>query len=143
MIELQGKYNTAKVFADNAESSAISQIMHLLNQEVISDSKIRIMPDVHAGMGSLLCVGKGNEDWNCSAPHGAGRVMSRSEAKGSITLSQYEKSMQGIYSSTVNRSTLDEAPSAYKPMEEIVAYIGDTVEILATVKPVFNFKAAE
>ena len=93
--------------------------------------------------GSLICIGKGNEDWNFSAPHGAGRIMSRTVAKQSITLSQYEKSMKGIYSSTVNRSTLDEAPFAYKPMEEIIANIGDTAEIVDTIKPLYNFKAAE
>ena len=93
--------------------------------------------------GSLICVGKGNEDWNYSAPHGAGRIMSRTEAKASITLTQYEKAMKGIYSSTVNRSTLDEAPFAYKPMDEIIANIGDTADIVATIKPLYNFKAAE
>ncbi|MCL2126490.1 MAG: RtcB family protein [Oscillospiraceae bacterium] len=93
--------------------------------------------------GSLLCSGKGNEDWNCSAPHGAGRIMSRSAAKKSITLTQYEKSMNGIFSSTVNKSTIDEAPQAYKPMDEIIANIGDTVEIIKTIKPLYNFKAPE
>ena len=93
--------------------------------------------------GSLICVGKGNDDWNCSAPHGAGRIMSRSQAKSSITLSQYEKAMEGIFSSTVDRSTIDEAPFAYKPMKEIVANIGDTVDIIRTIKPLYNFKSAE
>ena len=93
--------------------------------------------------GSLICIGKGNEDWNCSAPHGAGRLMSRMQAKNSITLTQYEKAMNGIYSSTVNRSTIDEAPFAYKPTEEIVANIGDTAEIVNIIKPLYNFKAAE
>jgi RNA-splicing ligase RtcB len=93
--------------------------------------------------GSLICIGKGNRDWNCSAPHGAGRLMSRSAAKASITLNQFEKSMEGIYSTTVNRSTIDESPMAYKPMEEIISNIGDTVEILKTIKPLYNFKAAE
>jgi RNA-splicing ligase RtcB len=93
--------------------------------------------------GSLVCIGKGNEDWNCSAPHGAGRIKSRSEARSNITLSQYEKSMKGIYSSTVNRNTLDEAPFAYKPAEEIIANIGDTADIVKVIKPLFNFKAAE
>jgi len=93
--------------------------------------------------GSLVCIGKGNENWNFSAPHGAGRIMSRTAAKAQITLTEFQKSMQGIYSSTVNKSTLDEAPSAYKPMEEIIANIGDTAEIVRTVKPLYNFKAAE
>jgi len=92
--------------------------------------------------GSLICVGKGNADWNYSAPHGAGRLMSRKAAKESITLSQYEKAMKGIFSSTVNRSTLDEAPFAYKPMDEIISNIGDTVEIQREIKPLYNFKAA-
>ncbi len=93
--------------------------------------------------GSLICVGKGNPDWNYSAPHGAGRLMSRSAAKQSITLTQFERSMQGIYSSTVNKSTLDESPFAYKPMEEIMANITDTAEIVKTIRPLYNFKAAE
>ena len=93
--------------------------------------------------GSLVCIGKGNEDWNFSAPHGAGRLFSRTVAKQRITLTEFEKSMKGIYSSTVNRSTIDEAPSAYKPMEEIIANIGDTADIIKTIKPLYNFKAAE
>jgi RNA-splicing ligase RtcB len=93
--------------------------------------------------GSLICTGKGNADWNYSAPHGAGRIMSRSDAKKSITLTEYEKSMKGIYSSTVNKSTLDEAPFAYKPTDEIIKNIGETAEIVTTIKPLYNFKAAE
>ncbi|MCL2398925.1 MAG: RtcB family protein [Defluviitaleaceae bacterium] len=93
--------------------------------------------------GSLICVGKGNDDWNQSAPHGAGRVMSRSAAKERITLTQFEKAMEGIYSTTISKKTIDEAPFAYKPMEEIIANIGDTVDIIKTLKPLFNFKAAE
>lgn len=93
--------------------------------------------------GSLLAVGKGNPQWNQSAPHGAGRLMSRTQAKNSLTLSDFKKSMAGIYSSTINQNTLDEAPLAYKPMENILSQIGDTVEIIAHLKPVYNFKAAE
>ncbi|MCL2377824.1 MAG: RtcB family protein [Defluviitaleaceae bacterium] len=93
--------------------------------------------------GSLICLGKGNPDWNSSAPHGAGRIMSRSTAKEKITLTQFEAAMEGIYSTTVSRKTIDEAPFAYKPMEEITEHIGDTVEILAHITPIYNFKAAE
>ena len=93
--------------------------------------------------GSLICIGKGNPDWNSSAPHGAGRIMSRTEAKSRITLPQFEKAMEGVYSTTVSRKTIDEAPFAYKPMEEITAHIGDTVDIVRTLKPMYNFKAAE
>jgi len=103
----------------------------------------RVLIPINMRDGSLICVGKGNPDWNFSAPHGAGRLMSRSAAKESITLSQFEKSMEGIYSSTVSKSTIDESPFAYKPMDEIVANITDTVEIVKTIKPLYNFKAAE
>ena len=93
--------------------------------------------------GSLICMGKGNPDWNFSAPHGAGRIMSRSEAKHSLTLSDLKKTMDGIYTTSLTKDTVDEAPMAYKPMEEIIKHIGETVEILKSIKPVYNFKAAE
>lgn len=93
--------------------------------------------------GSLLCTGKGNYDWNCSAPHGAGRLMSRKVAKESFTLTQYKEAMEGIYSSTVNKNTLDEAPFAYKPMEEILQNISETVTVNKILKPIYNFKAGE
>ncbi|MFV0352544.1 MAG: RtcB family protein, partial [Oscillospiraceae bacterium] len=93
--------------------------------------------------GSLLCTGKGNPDWNQSAPHGAGRLMSRSAAKQSFTLSQFKKAMEGIYSTTVDKSTLDEAPFAYKPMQEIIENIADTASIDKIIRPLYNFKAAE
>ena len=103
----------------------------------------RVLIPINMRDGSLICIGKGNPDWNSSAPHGAGRLMSRSAAKASITLTQFEKAMEGIYSSTVKKSTIDEAPFAYKPMEEIVANIGETVDIVKTIRPLYNFKAAE
>lgn len=93
--------------------------------------------------GSLICVGKGNEDWNCSAPHGAGRLMSRSAAKESFTVSEFKKQMEGIYTTSVGRSTLDECPMAYKRLEDIVDNIAPTVEIQAVIKPIYNFKAGE
>jgi RNA-splicing ligase RtcB len=93
--------------------------------------------------GSLICVGKGNEDWNCSAPHGAGRLMSRSTAFEQLTMEEYEIQMAGIYTTCVNPSTLDESPMAYKSMDEIIANIGPTADIIAHIKPIYNFKAAE
>lgn len=93
--------------------------------------------------GSLICVGKGNPDWNYSAPHGAGRLFSRSKAKESFTVSQFKKEMQGIYTTSVNQSTLDESPMAYKSMGDIVNNIGDTVDIVKVIKPIYNFKAGE
>ena len=92
--------------------------------------------------GSLICIGKGNEDWNCSAPHGAGRIMSRAKAKETLNLDDYKSSMDGIFTTSVSKDTLDEAPMVYKPMEEIIANIGDTVEIVDVIKPIYNFKSS-
>lgn len=93
--------------------------------------------------GSLICIGKGNPDWNYSAPHGAGRIMSRKEAFRKLSMEEYQSEMQGIYTSCVVPDTLDESPMAYKSMDAIVDQIGPTVEIVEQIKPVFNFKAAE
>ena len=93
--------------------------------------------------GSLVCIGKGNEDWNYSAPHGAGRVMGRKEARYKLKMEDFEDSMKGVWSSTVCKDTIDEAPMAYKDMSEIVANIEPTAEIENIIKPIFNFKAAE
>lgn len=91
--------------------------------------------------GSLICIGKGNPDWNYSAPHGAGRIMSRSQAKDRVNLDDFEESMKGIYSTSVCASTIDESPFVYKPMQEIMDNIKDTVEIVDIIKPIYNFKA--
>lgn len=91
--------------------------------------------------GSLICTGKGCEDWNFSAPHGAGRLMSRSQAKSSFTVSEYKKQMQGIYTTSVNSETLDECPMAYKPIDDILDNIDETAEVNDIIKPIYNFKA--
>ena len=93
--------------------------------------------------GSLVCVGKGNEDWNFSAPHGAGRLMSRAAAKQSFTVSEFKKQMAEVYTTSVSRATLDECPMAYKEMQDIVDNIGPTVDILKVIRPIYNFKAGE
>lgn len=93
--------------------------------------------------GSLVCKGKGNEDWNCSAPHGAGRILSRTQARNTLDLEEYKAEMSGIYSTSVTMDTIDEAPMAYKTMDEIIANIGPTADILNIIKPIYNFKAAE
>lgn len=91
--------------------------------------------------GSLICVGKGSEAWNHSAPHGAGRVLSRSAARKELSLEEYQKQMEGVHTSSVGSSTIDEAPNAYKPKEEILRNIKETVTVVRTVKPIWNFKA--
>lgn len=92
--------------------------------------------------GSLLCTGKGNPDWNLSAPHGAGRVLSRTQAYERISMADFEESMRGIYSESINDFTRDESPMVYKPAEEIISNIGDTVSIDTIIRPIFNFKAS-
>lgn len=93
--------------------------------------------------GSLICTGKGNPDWNNSAPHGAGRVLSRTQAYEQIKMEDFEDSMRGIYSESVNDFTRDESPMVYKPAEEIISNIGDTVSIDTIIRPIFNFKASK
>lgn len=93
--------------------------------------------------GSLICIGKGNDDWNCSAPHGSGRLMSRTKAKNTLSFNEFEKSMEGIYTTSVCESTIDEAPMVYKDTEEIKELIKDTVDIVNIIKPIYNFKAKE
>ena len=103
----------------------------------------KVLIPINMRDGSLLCVGKGNEDWNCSAPHGAGRIMSRNKARESISMESFRESMTGVYTTSVCESTIDESPMAYKPMDEIINNIKDTVDILDVLKPVYNFKASE
>lgn len=103
----------------------------------------RLLIPINMRDGSLVCTGKGNEDWNCSAPHGAGRLMSRSEAKQTFTVSEFKKQMDGIYTTSVGRSTLDECPMAYKNMEDIVNNVEPTVTIDSVIKPIYNFKAGD
>lgn len=92
--------------------------------------------------GCIIAIGKGNDDWNQSAPHGAGRIMSRTKAKEIISINDFKNSMSGIYTTSINEGTIDEAPMAYKPTEEIINCIGDTVDIIKIIKPIYNFKAS-
>ena len=103
----------------------------------------RVLIPINMRDGSILAVGKGNPDWNYSAPHGAGRLMSRNKAKEMLSMEDYKKSMEGIFTTSVNEATLDEAPMAYKPIDEIIKNIKDTVDIIKIIRPVYNFKAGE
>ena len=103
----------------------------------------KLLIPVNMRDGSLICIGKGNPDWNFSAPHGAGRLMSRAKAFEKLTMEEYRKEMAGIYTTCVNENTLDESPMAYKSMEEILRYIGDTAEVVAHIRPIYNFKASD
>ncbi|MEG6523619.1 RtcB family protein [Desulfotomaculum sp. 1211_IL3151] len=103
----------------------------------------RLLIPINMRDGSLICVGKGNEEWNFSAPHGAGRLMSRTKAKQSFTVSEFKKQMKNVYTTSVKKETLDECPMAYKNMADIVNHIGPTADIVKRIKPIYNFKAGE
>ena len=103
----------------------------------------RVLIPINMRDGCIIGIGKGNDDWNQSAPHGAGRIMSRAKAKEILRLKDFENSMEGIYTTSVCEDTIDESPMVYKPMDEIIKYIGDTVEIEKIIKPIYNFKAKE
>lgn len=104
------------------------------------DGEIVIIP-MNMRDGSLICRGKGNPDWNYSGPHGAGRLMSRTQAKREVTIAEFEDTMKDVWSTSVTKSTVDESPFAYKKMEDIIRNIGDTVDVLEVIKPIYNFKA--
>ncbi|NLG05256.1 MAG: RtcB family protein [Clostridia bacterium] len=103
----------------------------------------KVLIPINMRDGSVLAVGKGNPEWNYSAPHGAGRVMSRNNAKKTLSMEEYKKEMEGIYTTSVNEDTLDEAPMAYKSLSDIIDVIEDSVEVLEVLKPIYNFKASE
>ena len=103
----------------------------------------KVLIPINMRDGSVLAVGKGNAEWNYSAPHGAGRIMSRRAAKEQLSLEEYRETMKGIYSTSVNESTLDEAPMAYKSLEDIIDVIRDSVDIIDVMKPVYNYKAQD
>ena len=103
----------------------------------------KVLIPINMRDGSIIAVGKGNSEWNYSAPHGAGRIMSRMQAKSSLPMSDYKKSMEGIYTTSINENTIDEAPMAYKSIDDILNSIHETVEVIEILKPVYNFKASE
>jgi RNA-splicing ligase RtcB len=103
----------------------------------------RLLIPINMRDGSLICVGKGNDDWNQSAPHGAGRLMSRTMAFKTLSMDEYAAGMRGVFSTSVSRDTLDESPMAYKPIDEIISHIAPTVDIVEHIRPVHNFKASE
>ena len=134
-------YVEGELFEDYIHDMRIIQRFAALNRKAMTEI-------ILAGMGwteeeCFTCIGKGNEDWNQSAPHGAGRLMSRTEARKTLSMETYRAEMQGIYSTCIEQSTLDESPMAYKSMDEIVRCIEPTATIVDHIRPVYNFKAAE
>ncbi len=151
---LRNREKMAEILIERASLTA-GEAFHTIHNYIDFESMIlrkgavsakeeeRLLIPINMRDGSLLCIGKGNSDWNFSAPHGAGRIMSRIEALEKLTMADYEKEMEGIYTTCVNADTLDESPMAYKDINEIMENIGPTVEIIKRIKPVYNFKAAE
>ena len=117
--------------------------MILRKGAVSAKANEKLLIPINMRDGSLVCKGLGNPDWNFSAPHGAGRLMSRSKAFKTLSLDDFKEQMSGIYSTSISRGTLDESPMAYKNMDDIIRNIAPTAEIIKIIKPVYNFKAAE
>ena len=117
--------------------------MILRKGAVSSKAGEKLLIPINMRDGSLICEGLGNPDWNYSAPHGAGRIMSRAKAFKTLSLDDFQKQMTGIYSTSIHKGTLDESPMAYKNMDDIVRNIAPTARIINKIKPVYNFKAAE
>lgn len=120
-----------------------TEAMILRKGSVSAKKDERLLIPMNMRDGSLICTGLGNEDWNCSAPHGAGRRFSRRDAENSFTVSEFKKQMDGIFTTSVSQETLDECPMAYKPMDEILRNISDAVRVERIIRPIYNFKASE
>ena len=117
--------------------------MILRKGAIVAHKGEKVLIPINMRDGSVLAIGKGNPEWNYSAPHGAGRIMSRMQAKAQLSMDDYKKAMDGVYTTSISQETLDEAPMAYKSLSDILDVIGDTMEIIDVMKPVYNFKAAE
>lgn len=131
-----GAFHTIHNYIDTGE-------MILRKGAIAAHKGEKVLIPINMRDGSVLAVGKGNPEWNYSAPHGAGRVMSRAGARKSLSLEEYRKEMEGIYTTSVNEDTLDEAPMAYKSLSDIIDVIGESVEVIEVLKPIYNFKASE
>lgn len=141
-IKQKGKYNIKTEWFDTIHNYIGDDNIIRKGAVAANEGQLLVIP-INMRDGVLICRGKGNEDWNNSAPHGAGRLMSRGKAKETISLSDFAESMTGIYSTCINEGTLDESPQAYKNIDDIVNNIEDTVDIIKTIKPVYNFKASD
>lgn len=131
-----GSFHTIHNYIDTDE-------MILRKGAIAAHKGERVLIPINMRDGAIIATGRGNPDWNYSAPHGAGRVMSRTSARNSISLDEYIESMQGIYSTSVSEHTIDEAPMAYKSLDDIIDVIYDTVDVEDIIKPVYNFKAGD
>ena len=133
-LENLGAFHTIHNYIDTRE-------MILRKGAIAAHAGERVLIPINMRDGSVLAVGKGNPEWNYSAPHGAGRIMSRSAAKAQLDMEEYRREMAGIYTTCVNEATIDEAPMAYKSLEDIIDVIADSVDVIEVLKPIYNFKA--
>jgi len=139
-----------ELFTETVESEVIESVHNYINFDdgIIRKGAIsahrneRLLIPFNMAYGTLIGIGKGNRDWNFSAPHGAGRRISRKRARKELSVKEFRKAMGGIYSTCVGKKTIDESPMAYKDAEEVLKYLDETVEVVEIVKPVYNFKAA-
>lgn len=134
-LDVEESFSTIHNYIDTRD-------MILRKGAISAKEKEIVLIPINMRDGSLICEGKGNSDWNYSAPHGAGRIMSRRQAKSQITLDVFKKTMEGIYTTTADRTTIDECALAYKPMEEILKNTRDTITVLDTIRPLYNFKGS-
>lgn len=144
----------ANILLDRSGLSA-GEAFHTIHNYIDTDEMIlrkgaiaahkgeKLLIPINMRDGSVLAIGRGNPDWNYSAPHGAGRIMSRGAARASLSVEDYQKAMEGIYTTSVNASTIDEAPMAYKSLNDIIDVIRDSVDVIDVMKPIYNFKASD
>ena len=133
-LEAANAFHTIHNYIDTRE-------MILRKGAIAAHEGERVLIPINMRDGSVLAIGKGNPEWNDSAPHGAGRIRARSAAKEQLDLEEYRREVAGIYTTSVNEATLDEAPMAYKSLSDIIGVIRDTVDIIEVLKPIYNFKA--
>ena len=151
---LRNREKIAEILMQRAELTGVDSF-HTIHNYINVDEMIlrkgaiaahegeRVLIPINMRDGSVLAVGKGNPEWNYSAPHGAGRIMSRGKAREVLSVDEFREQMSGVYTTTVSEETIDEAPMAYKSLSDIIDVIGETVDIIEVMKPVYNFKAAE
>lgn len=142
-VILRGMGLTAEEEFSTVHNYVDTEEMILRKGSVSAKKGEKLLLPVNMRDGSFICIGKGNPEWNCSAPHGAGRVMSRKKANETLSMEEYRREMQGVYSSCIAVDTLDESPMAYKSMDSILAQIGPSVDVVCRIVPVYNFKASE
>ena len=142
-IEHMGADFSDYILEDETYQKALTDEMILRKGAIAAHKGERVLIPINMKDGSILAIGKGNPEWNYSAPHGAGRIMSRTKAKNEINLDEYKQAMKGIYTTSVNENTLDEAPMAYKSLESTIDVIRESVDIIDVMKPIYNFKASE